>query len=387
LYATALCLTYKNNKKALKKAEKLILKAISINGTVEYYHQTLGYIYEVLETAYGEEGNLKRALEAYQKAYFLNDHENNPLNAANLLLNLGNGYFLLGQYRKAFNYYVKRIEVGIPFQDRVREIIFYRRYGAAAFQLHDSERTIKAYEKALSLIEERMEPKKASNAFDRLSRYIIDRIITPAMEHEKIKDEAKRVAKRQSKINSKLFKISRVDVLPPPDEEWNRYKKGIIELVEEQKKVNKDVVSIAEAIKKDEDVDQTLSFLTNKILEALKFPEQLFMLRIEIKDRLGLAYQEAGRWRRAMDIFEEVFNDNKKLGLHKNLVRNKRSVAYNAYMAAGELSGSEREKMLKRAEEEFKEVMRLVKKYGVGEKKKKKRSMIPIGISMEVSLN
>ena len=54
LYTTGLCLTYLEDQKSLNEARALIEKAIRTQGQVPYYHQTLGYILEVLETVYGE---------------------------------------------------------------------------------------------------------------------------------------------------------------------------------------------------------------------------------------------------------------------------------------------------------------------------------------------
>ncbi|MFC1567531.1 hypothetical protein ACFL3R_01670, partial [Thermodesulfobacteriota bacterium] len=179
MYTTALCLTYLNAKKSLKEAQRLILQAINIDGRSEYFHQTLGYIFEVLETVYHEKGTLEMALEAYKKAYFLNDHQNNPANAANLALNLGNTYYLLGQYPKAFLYYTKRLEAEIAFDNTNTEILFYRRLGASAFQAREAQKTITAFTKALELIDSHMDPQQASDAFDRINRYVMDRIVVP----------------------------------------------------------------------------------------------------------------------------------------------------------------------------------------------------------------
>ena len=106
-----------------------------------------------MKTVYEEKGTLEQALESYKKAYFLNDHKNNPENAANLVLNLGNTYYVLGQYRKAFSFYLRRLEANRPFDDDNTEILFYRRLGAAAFQAGESKKTIEAYKTALELID------------------------------------------------------------------------------------------------------------------------------------------------------------------------------------------------------------------------------------------
>jgi tetratricopeptide (TPR) repeat protein len=105
LYAVALCLTYEDTVHANREAENLLRQAIRRNGRIEYFHQTLGYVCEVSETVYGRKNGVELALASYQKAFFLNDPRRNPENAANLALNLGNAFYLLGQYGKAFEFY------------------------------------------------------------------------------------------------------------------------------------------------------------------------------------------------------------------------------------------------------------------------------------------
>ncbi len=53
LYATALCLTYLEDKASSEEARKLLTRAIHLNGQTEYFHQTRGYVSEVFETVYG----------------------------------------------------------------------------------------------------------------------------------------------------------------------------------------------------------------------------------------------------------------------------------------------------------------------------------------------
>ncbi|MBT3260388.1 MAG: tetratricopeptide repeat protein, partial [Deltaproteobacteria bacterium] len=132
LYATGLCLTYLEGRKSLDEARTRIEAAIRKQGQNPYFHQTLGYIFEVSETVYGEPGGLEKALVSYQKAYFLNNPEQDPQNDANLALNLGNIHFLLGQYGKALESYGERLESNVPFDHEDTEILFYRRLGGAA---------------------------------------------------------------------------------------------------------------------------------------------------------------------------------------------------------------------------------------------------------------
>ena len=377
IYATALSLTYLNDKSSIKEAEKLLLRAININGRIEYFHQTLGYVFEVLETVYQEKGTLEMALESYKKAYFLNDHKNNPENAANLLLNLGNTYYLLGQYPKAFSYYTQRLKTDLAFDNYNTEILFYRRMGAASFQARETEKTIQAFTKALDLIERRMEPQQASDAFDRISRYMMDRVVAVGIRHGDISKAIKAIAAAQSKINRSLSKLHHKDILPPPAPDWKTYKEGIEALLTEQEKLNHQAISLLLKHKKAElpaaEVSETLSGMVPKVNEALEFPERLVQLKAEMLDRLGLAYQEAGYSEKAAKTFEKVFALNQDLvdqdlGVPANLARNRRSAAYNAYFWAETLSGEKRRELLRKTAQDFAGVIDLVEKFGVPDK-------------------
>ncbi|QTA84553.1 CHAT domain-containing protein [Desulfonema magnum] len=389
LYASALCLTYLEDKSSLEEAKKLLTQAIYYNGQTEYFHQTLGYVSEVFETVYGEKGNLEMALESYKKAYFLNDHKNNPDNAANLLLNLGNIYYLLGQYHKAFQYYSLRVDTKKPFDNTNTEILFYRRLGASAFQEKATEKTIAAFTKALDLINSHIEPQQASGAFDKINRYVMDRIVSPALTQDDLSEKAKAIAKRQSQINLGLARLT-WKPFPPPAREWISYKKGIEGLLSEQEALNREIISLQKDVK-DADINpeylrETLSNFLLKVRESLEFPERLIELRAEMLDRLGLAYQEGEDWENAMKTFHAVFLLNEKLRFYQNLPKNKRSEAYNTYMLAGTLSGEERQRLLHEAAEDFSQVIGLVKKYGVPEKKEDNGKGL-IDINVRISLN
>jgi len=103
-------------------------------------------------------------------------------------------------------------------------------------------------------------------------------------------------------------------------------------------------------------------------------------------DRLGLAYQEAGEWKNAIETFEKVYSLNQALGLTVNLARNRRSAAYNRYMLAGQLSGEERVAQLRKASEEFQEALSLVQKYGVV-KKGGERDKALVSVALQVSFD
>lgn len=380
LYSTGLCLTYIEGKPSLMEARSLVEQAIAGQGQIPYFYQTLGYILEVEETVYGEKGRAEAALEAYQKAYFLTNQEINPANTANLVLNLGNGYFLLGQYRKAFDYYQKRLAGGVPFDNLQTEILFYRRLGACAFQVRESEASIDAYLKSLDLIEKRIAPLAASTAFDRISRYIMDHVVSSLMKDPAMSAKAKALAGRQSVINNKLADLTRAGGAAPPEPAWHKYRSGMEALIKEQERVNSDAISLAAAAKPAQPSQasstspnihrQTFGYMVKETQEALNSPERLAQLHAEILDRLALAYHEAGKWQKALDTYESVSSENERLGLLQNLGRNRRSMGVSAYELAGEFTGAEKQRWLKKAAGHFEEGLKLIRAHGVVASKK-----------------
>ncbi|MCP4693787.1 MAG: tetratricopeptide repeat protein, partial [Desulfobacterales bacterium] len=314
LYNEALCLTWLDDKKALTEARTLLENAIRLDGGVEYFHQTLGYVLETLETVHGERGTLELALESYQKAWFLNDHVNNAANAANLALNLGNAHYLLGRYGRAFEFYSRRLETGKPFDDPNREILFYRRLGASAFQTGDSDGTIHAFTRALDLIDASVDPGRATRAFDGLHRFVMDRIVSPSLERPDLARRAERLAGAQSEINQRLGRLA-ADVRPPPDPQWTIFTEKMEALLQEEERLFPDLISLVEDLENagtaqeaakgaaprmtPAEAGRSLEALAGRARRDLALPGRLVELRVEMLDRLGLALQEAGEWERA----------------------------------------------------------------------------------------
>jgi len=395
LYCTGLCLTYLNNEDSIKEAKKLIRKSIRFNSSIEYFHQTLGYVYEVLETVYGESRQLERALMSYQKAYFLNDHVNNAENGGNLELNLGNIYYLMGQYGKAFDFYSRRDQKDIEFSDPNTRIVFLKRYGECAFQTNDIAETITAFTRAIELIDSHIDPLAPSRAFDKLNRYMKEKIITPALNIEKTKKSAERTARSQSEQNQRAAALTAKST-PPPSSQWQSYKEKMLLLIDDQEQLNKEAFKLAKKYNTAiEDTPgslqvvntaQNLSNFTRQIRQALDFPERLVELKAEISDRLGLAYQENGDWEKAAETFEQVFSINKKTGNLINLTRNRRSVAYNIYQLANTVTGDQRNRLLKKASDNFKQVLSFIELYGVPVPAEKEKQAL-VDISFSTSLD
>lgn len=358
-YGLGLALTYRETARDAREALPLLERAVALRGQVEYFHQTLGYVHEVLETAYGERGHLEAAAEAYQKALLLNDPAANPANRANLLLNLGNAWHLLGQHGRAFDAYAKRLETGRPFDSADQEVLFLRRLGSSAFQARQPARAAEAFEKALALVDATRDPRAASAALDRVARYVLDRVAAPAKRSGSAA-AADAVAAAQSELNGRLAALSRGDLAPPPDPRWEAYRAGVAALLTEQRALNRRAAALPVS-----GAGEDLAALTVRAEAALEEPRRLAVLRAELLDRLGLARQEAGQWAAAREAFEAAFRANEALGLTANLARNRRSAAWADYQRAGEAGAPERDDLLRAAQAGFREARELVRRHGV----------------------
>ncbi len=390
-YCTGLCLTYRNNQADLREAKTHIEQSIRIDGGVEYYHQTLGYIHEVLETVYGKPGQLEYALVGYQKAYFLNDPEADAENAAHLVLNLGNIYYLLGQYGKAYQFYSDRDRRQPPFPSADAQLVFLKRLGESAFQTHAIEKAIDAFTRAVERIDGQIDPLSASKAFDRLNRYAKDRIIDPAMNHAPTRRLAEKAALRQSEQNLKAAALA-AKSSPPPSPGWSAYKQHMLHLIDDQKAVNTLAVKLADAFNATiasrpgglpiQHAGATLDLLTQRIGKALDDPERLMMLQAELLDRLALAYQENSEWEKAAETFQRVFAINEKSGQFANLARNRRAVAYATYHLAQQSTGAHRIRLLREASDEFSRTLALIDRYGIPEpKKREKQALLDVSVT------
>jgi CHAT domain-containing protein len=395
LYGVGLCLTYLETSDAIRESEKLIREAIRRNGRIEYFHQTLGYVCEVSETVYGRRNGLELALASYQKAFFLNDPQQNPENASNLALNIGNAFYLLKQYGKALEFYNLRMAYGIAFDVPDTEIVYYKRLGECAFQSGDLDTTIQAFASLRDLIAKRMDPVAASRAFDRLHRYIMDQIIAPAAKQPQLNETADALARMQSENSLRVAELTS-DAAAPPSDQWRKYRKQMAAVHARQQELNRISLGLADklnsAIRAATGQDQIrnpgqhLSLFSRMMADALAFPERLIEMRAEVLDRLGLAHQEAGQWDLAMEAFEGVYAINEKTGKNANLARNRRSVAYCAYERAAQTSGDARMAHLQSAAAGFRQTLDLLDRYGIPDQKKG-GSQALLDFSFQVSLD
>ena len=206
----------------------------------------------------------------------------------------------------------------------------------------------------------------------KLNTYIFNRILTPALKQSKNSESVAMLARRQSDIHKALFRATRKPFGPPPDPQWRQYEQSMASIVRREKQLIGDLSALI--TKKKSETTKTLSFMITRAQDALEFPNRMIELKAQMLDRLGLAYQEAEKWDEAANAFEKAFQLNFALGRTQNLSANRRSVAYNTYMAAGDRAGKEKERLLKKALKQFRELQGLLDQYGVvdpGEKKAK----------------
>ncbi|MBA4366033.1 MAG: hypothetical protein C0403_00135 [Desulfobacterium sp.] len=388
IYGTALLLTYQDNRESLSEAKILLEKAIHLNGQIEYFHQTLGYVFEMFETVYGEKGNLESALESYKKAYFLNDYQRNPENRSHLALNIANIHFHLGQFHQALQYYTMRLDAKTPFDNPDTEILFYQRLGVSAFQAKENQKTITAFRQSIKLIRETSDPYEPVRMFENIHRFIMDEIIMPASSQNDLKQDAEVASAMQSDINRTLTKISE-NLFPPPSSEWNQFENQMEDLISQQEKILPDMYSLVEKLQNTEltrmEAEQRAEWFLIRVRKALQQPSRIVMLETEMRDRLGLALQENGNYQEAAEQFETAFSLNQKLGQNQNLSVNRRSVAYNQYMQASLLHGEEKKQLLKEAARNFKAAEKLLDQYGVSTQKQKEKGLLDL--SLEVALD
>ena len=242
--------------------------------------------------------------------------------------------------------------------------------GGAAFQVNDPTISIDAYTRALELIAARIDPRRASELMGKLNTYIFNRILTPALKRSKNAESVEMLVRRQSDIHKALFRATEKPFGPPPDPRWHQYEQSMASIMSREEKLMGDLSALITE-KKSETI-KTLSFMLMRAQDALEFPNRMIELKAELLDRLGLAYQEAKKWDEAANAFEKAFQLNFALGRMQNLSANRRSVAYNTYMAAGDRAGKEKERLLKEALKQFRELQDLLDQYGVVDPREKK---------------
>jgi CHAT domain-containing protein/Tfp pilus assembly protein PilF len=139
---------------ALEEAEKELRRAAALNPQSPYVHISLGWVAEMRERYLGETGSglLEEAADEYDKAYRLNDRGADPQAEADILLNLGNVFALLGNtWNYAYEFYGRRRDLALPFPGKPQEALFEMNFGRAAYNMDRNDEAAAHLERALAL--------------------------------------------------------------------------------------------------------------------------------------------------------------------------------------------------------------------------------------------
>ena len=178
-------------------------------------HQTLGWAYEQYERVSGENGYLENAEEEYRIALEMNDAARFPEVESQLLLNLGNTYLALSNFREAYRHYRQRDVQYSPTGEGTTEWLYRKNYGEACFKSGRSLESITQYHLALRKLPEKQLALK-SQLLERLGLSHQDigqyaeaiTTFTQAMELNRELDQPQNVTLLQRNIGVNLFNLS-----------------------------------------------------------------------------------------------------------------------------------------------------------------------------------
>ncbi len=213
-YGQALAYSY-SEPPNLSKVLDLLTKAANLDPSISYIHQTLGWTYEQTERITGQSGNLEQAEREYRIALDLNDPARLPEVESQLLLNLGNTYLALGNFREAYRHYRQRDDQFTPIGDSSTEMLYRKNYGEACFKSGRSSEAVTQYQLALRRIPSD-QPALRAQLLERLGLAHQDlgehaqaiETYTQALEMNRELGNTKNVALLQRNIGVNLFNLS-----------------------------------------------------------------------------------------------------------------------------------------------------------------------------------
>ncbi|MDX2177004.1 MAG: CHAT domain-containing protein [Candidatus Sumerlaeia bacterium] len=150
-YLYGLLLTYEESK--VDSAEKYLRRAVALDGSNAFHHQTLGYVLEQRALRGRRNERLAEAQERYERALALTDAGAAPQDHADLLLNAGNAAFAQERFPRAWSLYLRRAQSPSPFENDAQEFLFRRSAGIAAFRAYEARRAEESFAAALRLLE------------------------------------------------------------------------------------------------------------------------------------------------------------------------------------------------------------------------------------------
>jgi len=151
LYLYGLALTYADPPRNFSRARDFIERSLAINSQAPFAHQTLGWLDEQLAGLEANEDWLHQAADEYQAALSLLDAKTDPRAEADLLLNLGNVHFALGNQRQAYTFYSLRVEKNISFINKERRLVFLEQYARSAWLSDHLDQAVGSFSQAAEL--------------------------------------------------------------------------------------------------------------------------------------------------------------------------------------------------------------------------------------------
>lgn len=150
-YKYGMALTYEEPMP--KRAEEMLRRAIIRDGSVPYYHQTLGFVHEHYGRIDNDRGRQADALQEYQRALALLDAAARPEDYANLLINAGNAGLAMGNNSRAVYFYQRWKDQAVNVTDPRTEFLFYRSFGIALFRSGRPTEAATAFETAIEKLD------------------------------------------------------------------------------------------------------------------------------------------------------------------------------------------------------------------------------------------
>lgn len=135
-----------------EKSMDWLRRAIVRDGTVPYFHQTLGFVHEHLGRVNNDRGEQASALQEYQRALALMDAAARPEDYATLLINAGNAGLAMGNNSRAVYFYQRWKDQSVKITDPRTEFLFYRSFGIALFRSGRPRESAAAFATARELI-------------------------------------------------------------------------------------------------------------------------------------------------------------------------------------------------------------------------------------------
>lgn len=129
-------------------------RAITLNGSVPYFHQTLGFVHEHLGRLQNRPERRAAALNEYERALILLNAagEVRTVDYARLLINSGNAALAVASYHRAAEFFERRLELGTPFDSPANEFLMHRAAGIAFSRASKPNDAVTSFGKAMKLI-------------------------------------------------------------------------------------------------------------------------------------------------------------------------------------------------------------------------------------------